>query len=70
MSDYWRPSFGPEYKEKVEDFLKRHPELPFEDPKEFMQFCTDKMITDVETSSQQLRNAKQQLEDLQEDLEG
>ena len=69
MTEYWRPSFGPEYKKKVEEFLERHPELPFKEPKEFMQFCTDKMITDVETSTEQLKRAQEQLEDLQKDLE-
>jgi len=69
MVNRWRPSFDPEYKETVEGFLKEHDELPFTDPKEFMKFCTDQLITEVETSTQQIEKAKEQLDELQKQLE-
>jgi len=69
MTDYWRPSFGPEYKEKIEDFLDRHDELPFEELKEFMQYCADNMMMDVETGQQRSDNIAEKLRKLSEEID-
>lgn len=72
MPDYWRPSFGPKYREKIEEFLERHNEIPFDDPKEFMQFATDQLIVQVETGDLKVQKEqeriKKQLEDSLDEL--
>jgi len=69
MNEYWRPSYGPEYKEKLQDFLDRHDELPFDEPKDFMKYCTDNMIMDVETGEQRKDNIADKLRELTEEIE-
>lgn len=69
MSNRWRPSYGPEYKEKLQNFLDRHNELPFDEPKEFMKYCTDNMIMDVETGEQRKDNIADKLRELTEEIE-
>jgi len=69
MSNRWRPSYGPEYKKKLQEFLDRHDELPFDEPKEFMKYCTDNMIMDVETGEQRKDNIADKLRELTEEIE-
>ena len=68
MANRWRPSFDEEYKDKVQDFLDRHDELPFNEPKEFIKYCTDNMMMTVETGEQRNENIADKLRELSEEL--
>jgi len=69
MSDYWRPSFGPEYREKIQGFLDRHEEVPFDEPKEFMKYCTDNMIMNYETGDDKREMIADKLRELSEEID-
>lgn len=67
MSSRWRPSFRPGKKGEIEDFLERHPNLPFSDAKEFAEFAIDNMIMEYETAEKDIEQAA--LEKIKEDLD-
>jgi len=69
MTNRWRPSFGPEYREKIQEFLDRHEDVPFTDPKEFIKYCTDNMMMTVETGKQRDENIAEKLRELSEEIE-
>lgn len=48
----WRPSFKEEYREKIEDFLENNPDLPFDNPKQLMEHCTDEFIVKTVRTSE------------------
>lgn len=69
MTDYWRPGFPQEYRDKIEEFLEDNPSLPFDDAREFMKFCTNQQIMDVESASMSVEEQQEMLlEKLKEDL--
>jgi hypothetical protein len=63
MTDYWRPGYSEEYKNKLQEFLDNHPEVPIDNPREFMKFCTDQTIMDVVTKSEKLEEQRQEIEE-------
>ena len=70
MTDYWRPGFPSEYKHKIEQFLEKNPEVPFDDPRDFIKFCTDSKIMDVETREMNVKQEQKQiLENLKKELD-
>jgi hypothetical protein len=48
----WRPSFKEEYREKIETFLDNNPDLPFDNPKQLMEHCTDEFIVKTVRTSE------------------
>lgn len=63
MADYWRPGFPKNYKSQVQKFLDENDEVPFEDPREFMKFCTDQTIMEVQTSEKQIQKERERIKD-------
>lgn len=68
MADYWRPGYKEGYKEKLENFLEDNPELPFENPRELMKFCTDRFVTEVELNQEEMSRARKKLDELRDEL--
>lgn len=67
MADYWRPGFQESYKEFLEKFLEEHDEVPFEDPRDFMKFCTDQSIMEIQTSEKQIEKERERIKKELED---
>jgi len=69
MSD-WRPGFQKNYKQKIQKWLDDNPEIPFEKPREFMKFCTDRAIMDYEINKESIEQEKKKIrEELKESIE-
>jgi len=69
MSD-WRPGFQKNYKKKIKDWLDDNPEIPFDKPRDFMKFCTDRAIMDYEMNKESIEEEKQKIrEELKKSIE-
>lgn len=67
MADRWRPNFDAEFREEIERFLERHDEIPFSDPREFVQSVVKSKIMDVETRDRKIEEAAKEM--IRKDLE-
>ena len=68
MSDYWRPSISANKKEEIEKFIEEHPEMPFNNPRDFIDFAINKVIYEVQTGITDRKQQKEELRKLIEDL--
>lgn len=68
MNDYWRPSISAEKKQEIEKFIEEHPEMPFNNPRDFIDFSINKVIYEVQTGSVDKKQQKEELRKLIEEL--
>lgn len=64
MSNYERPSFNKEWWQKVQEFTENNPEVGFgpEDTKQFVKYCVNKKMAEMETDIEELRNLADKLD--------
>lgn len=67
MSDRWRPNFNAEFRKQIEKFLQEHEEVPYTDPREFIEAIVKLKIMEIETREKNVEEAALQM--LKEDLE-
>lgn len=64
----WQVRLG-DLDEEIQEFLEKHPDFPVRKEKEFVKFAVRQLMTDVETSKEQIEKERERiLEELKDSI--
>jgi len=67
MSDRWRPNFKAEFRKEIERFLEENDQIPYSDPREFVESIVKQKIMEIGTREKDIEEAAKNM--IKEDLE-